>query len=342
MCQLSEVSELVEAKHFYPEGDPTEHLLIYLRELDTHGFLQIVDDKGNTLLILSIVSILSTLSALIKESASVGPPTALQTKGIIAEENISTIFPGILATTLARYLTQLQLCLQVANPGRLHVIGSELPLSADQQVGENSPLIFFPCCIAAESSHCRKWMKPKQVFFQGFFIKVAGKYEYLPLRFFHLLILNIAFTFVFPSSSRKSPLDIQHCTLWKSGIHWLAANGVEIFIELARDQRGIVAAGRSVVADERECVSMLSAVVEELFEAKSEFMNLDIFLIYPGELKEDIIPEHDAMQLFDMAEVQNALTRNYDSIPSTDCSRVLQRSDFSLLQTYTFWSKSRI
>ena len=342
MCQLSEASELVAAKHFYPEGDPTEHLLIYLRELDTHGFLKIVDDKGSSLLILNIVSVLSILSAQIKESASVGPPTTLQTKGIIAEENLITLFPGILVTTLVKYLTKLQLCLQVANPGHLHVIRSELPRSAVQQIGENLPLVFFPCCIATESSHGRKWMNPKQVFVQGFFIKVAGKYEYLPLRFFHLLILNIAFTFVFPSSSRISPLDIQQCTLWKSGIQWLAANGVEIFMELARDERGVVVAGRSVVAEERECVSMLSAVMEEIFEAKSEFMNLDIFLIHPGELKEDTIPDIDAMQLFDMTEVQNALTRNYDSIPSTDCSRVLQRSEFSLLQTYTFWSKSRI
>ena len=342
MCQLSKVSELVVAKHFYPEGDPTEHLLIYLRELDTHGFVQVVDGKGSSLLVLNIVSVLSILSTQIKEIASVGPPTTLQTNGIIAEENLSTIFPGTLVATLARYLTQLQLCLQVANPGHLHVVSSELPQSAVEQIGENSPLIFFPCCIHAESSHCRKWMKPKQVFFQGFFIKVTGKYEYLPLRFFHLLLLNIAFTFAFPSSSRKSPLDIQQCTLWKSGIQWLAANGVEVFIELARDQRGVVVAGSSVGAEERECVNMLSAVVEEIFETKSEFMNLDVFLIHPGELKEETIPESDAMQLFDMTEVQNALTRNYESIPSTDCSRVLQRSEFSLLQTYTFWSKSRI
>ena len=339
MCQLSEVSELVAAKHFYPEGDPTEHLLIYLRELDTHGFLQILGDKGSTLLILNIVSVLSILSAQIKESASVGPPTTLQTTGIIAEENLRNIFPGTLVTTLAKYLAKLQLCFQVANPGCFHVINSEMLQSAIEQVGENSPLIFFPCCIHAESPHCRKWMKPKQVFFQGFFIKVAGKYEYLPLRFFHLLLLNIAFTFTFSSSLRKSPLDTQHCTLWKSGIQWLSVNGVEVYIELARDQRGIVVAGR---AEERECVSMLSAVMEGIFEAQLEFMNFEVFLIHPEELKEDTIPKTAAMQLFDMTEVQNALTRNYENIPNTDCSRILQRSQFSLLQTYTFWSKSRI
>jgi hypothetical protein len=338
MCQLSEVSELVAAKRFYPEGDPTKHLLVYLRELDTQGFLHIVDDKDNSLLILNIASVLHTLSAQVEERASVGPSTTLHGKGIITEESLRTIFPDILVTSLAKYLTQLQLCLQVVNPGHLHVISSELPQSAVQQLGVNSPIIFFPSFIHAENVHCRKWMKPNQVFFQGFVVKVVGKHEYLPLRFFHLLLLNVAFPVAFPSSSTKSQLDIQRCTLWKSGIQWLVANGIEVFIELAKDQKRMVVAGRSAGDDERECVSMLSAVMEEILEAKSEFMNLDVFLISPGELQEDIVPKNDAMQLFDMTEVQNALTRSYESILSTDCSRVLQLSHFSLLRTYTFWN----
>jgi hypothetical protein len=342
ICQLSEVSELVAAKRFYPQGDPAEHLLVYLRELDTQGFLQIVDDKDNSLLILNIASVLHTLSAQVEERASVGPSTTLHGKGIITEESLRTIFPDILVTSLAKYLTQLQLCLQVVNPGHLHVISSELPQSAVQQLGVNSPIIFFPSFIHAENVHCRKWMKPNQVFFQGFVVKVVGKHEYLPLRFFHLLLLNVAFPVAFPSSSTKSQLDIQRCTLWKSGIQWLVANGIEVFIELAKDQKRMVVAGRSAGDDERECVSMLSAVMEEILEAKSEFMNLDVFLISPGELQEDIVPKNDAMQLFDMTEVQNALTRSYESILSTDCSRVLQLSHFSLLRTYTFWSKSEI
>ena len=334
VCQLSQVSELVTAMHFYPEGDPAEHLLIYLRELDKHGFLQIVNDKGNTLLILNIVSVLNTLSAQVKENASVG---LLQTKGIITEKGLQAIF---LVTSLAKYFTQLQLCLQVVNSGRLHVISSELQQSEVQQLGENSPLIFFPCFIHTENSHSRKWIKPKQVFFQGFFIGVAGKYEYLPLRFFHVLLLNIASTVAFPSSSMTRQFNIHHCTIWKSGMQWQAANGIEVFIEMARDQKGIIVAGRSAGDEERECVGMLSAVMEDILEAKSKFMKLEVFVISPGELQKNIIPESDVVQLFDVAEVQNALTRSYESIPSTDCGRVLQQSQFSLLQTYTFWSKS--
>ena len=345
MCQFSVVSDLVIAKHFYPDGEQTHvQLLIYLSELETHGFLHIVGD--NNTLILNIISVLSTLSSGMREIAlahDTSEPLSVQEFGIITEENFATLFPNniIDIPNISEYLSQLQLCVDIADPQYLfHAISRELLQSAVEQIGENSRCIFFPSCICTKSIHYNKWIKLRDnVFSKGFFLKVAESHQYLSIRFCHLLLLRVAFAFVFPSSSRMSQLGIECCAIWKSGIQWLAINGVEMFVELVEEQKGIVVAGRSDQAEEWKCESMLSAVMENILEVKSEFMRLDIYLIDPGDLKQDSIPESDTMHLFGITEIQNALVRKYESIPSVDRTTVLPISQISQMQKYTLWSK---
>ena len=346
MCQLSEVSELVTVKHFYPDGEQTELLLVYLRELETHGFLQVVGD--NNLLVLNITSILSTLSIGIKEvtlAHGASEALSLQKTGIITEDNLGTIFPNYTTDIpiISEYLSQLQLCMNIADPQHLlRAISHSYDLlqSAVKPTDENSRYVFFPSCIYTDNAHCQKWIKPRhEVFSQGFFLKATERYQYIPLRFFHLLLLRIAFAFIFPASSRMSQLGIECCTLWKSGIRWVTLNGVEMFVKLAEQQKGIVIAGRSDQEEVCVCENMLSAIIENIEEAKSEFLKLEVYLIDPGELKHDSIPESDAMHLFDMTEIQNALVRKYESVSSVDRTTVLPISQISQLQKYTLWSK---
>ena len=346
MCQLSVVSDLVIAKHFYPEGEQTELLLIYLRELETHGFLQVVGD--NNLLVLNITSVLSTLSTGIKEIAlahDASEALSLQKTGIITEENLGTIFLNHTTDIpiISEYLSQLQLCMNIADPQHLlHAISHAYDLlqSAVKPTDENSRYVFFPSCIYTENAHCQKWIKPRhEAFSQGFFLKATDRYQYLPLRFFHLLLLRIAFAFIFPASSRMSQLGIECCTLWKSGIRWVTLNGVEMFVKLAEQHKGIVIAGRSDQEEEWVCENMLSAIIENIEEAKSEFLKLEVYLIDPGELKHDSIPESDAMHLFDVTEIQNALVRKYESVPSVDRTTVLPSSQILQMQKYTLWGK---
>ena len=341
MCQLSVVSDLVIRKHFYPEEEQTELLLIYLRELETHGFLRVVGD--NKSLIVNIIPFLSTLSSEITEIALVhgaSEAPSVQGFGIVTEENFGTLFPNDIPN-ISEYLSQLQLCVDIADPRCLiRPISLELLQSPVQQIGENSRCIFFPSCIFTESVHCQKWIKLRdKVFCQGFFLKATEKYQYLPSRFFHLLLLRVAFVFVFPSSSRMSQLGVERCAIWKNGIQWLTINGIEMYVELVEEQTGIVVAGRSDQAQEWACENMLSDVMEDILEAKSEFMKLDIYLIDPVDLKQDSIPGSNTMHLFDMTEIQNALVRKYESVPSVDRSTVLPSSQILQMQKYTLWSK---
>ena len=59
--------------------------------------------------------------------------------------------------------------------------------------------------------------------------------------------------------------------MWKNGIHWLMHDGVDCFVEMVNNSKGMIIIAKSKEEQKYVCTEMLFKIVKELQEAKEEF-----------------------------------------------------------------------
>jgi hypothetical protein len=79
--------------------------------------------------------------------------------------------------------------------------------------------------------------------------------------------------------------------------------------------------------------------VGKVLEAKQEFCHslvADHYLISPDDMSKNLIPGVKGLHFFDMREIEEALTRNENTVVSTDGQKTLS---LSRLHIQRMWSK---
>ena len=59
--------------------------------------------------------------------------------------------------------------------------------------------------------------------------------------------------------------------MWKNGIHWLMKRGVEGFVEMVNNSKGMVVITRSQETRKHVCTEMLFKIIREIHQAKKAF-----------------------------------------------------------------------
>ena len=172
-------------------------------------------------------------------------------------------------------------------------------------------------------------------------------YDFFPPRFLHVLLLRLAFTFALPKTpgeldDEAAIVDVysRKCTLWKNGIHWLMESGVEVVVEVVKQNTAVLVMVRGSRDQEVECGDILSKVVVKVVEAKSDFCNVlkaNIYIVIPGDPRQSALPEMDQLQLFKARYIQEVLLKGAEGAVRRD--GYLPSSDLICLQSQTVWSK---
>ena len=66
----------------------------------------------------------------------------------------------------------------------------------------------------------------------------------------------------------------RRCHMWKSGIHWLMEEGVECFMEVVKECKGVVVVVRSEEGCAVECDSVFMAVVQKVLDTAKLYSQL--------------------------------------------------------------------
>ena len=137
---------------------------------------------------------------------------------------------------------------------------------------------------------------------------------------------------------------IRHrCNAWKNGIHWLMESGVEGFVEVVKESRGVVVVMRS--RNERKCGEILSGVLKKILNVLKEFCHglmTTEYLFDPKELHPlSSLPEIDSLQLYLMSDVKRVLSGNEEMmVISEDGKKGMETSDIGFLRQYPLWGES--
>ena len=318
-----------------------------VKELHEIGLLMIIgrneDHIENSLLLMNTPSLTKEVHQLLfskeaKEKLSHKVSPRYAEMGIFPERVISSLLPEHITKEC---LVQLQYCQEFSHAE----VG--LNCSVIENVASDDLLLYFPALCNLNSEH-RKWNPdPNLDFSIGWYAKCTEKLDFLPPRFSHVLLLRLTFMFALPTATFQTTdlalsLNVLkqncHCTMWKSGIHWLMSEGIECVVEVVNESRGVVVVVKSRKKHSYQCVHMLAQIVSVITEAKGEFC-------YSVSLQSHIMKSDDPSsysnedKLYEINKMKSALTNHDETVLSESGHVSLDLEILDPIRCHTFWSK---
>ena len=257
-----------------------------IMELHTVGLLLVIESMSGKvedyLLLLNISKLTNEVHKLLFSKNSTQSFLS-STESDLCSANMGILPQTYLASILPEYVTteclvQLQYCQEFSH--------AEVKLDYSVITTKDfcaPQLLYFPALCGTERR--KSIITPEFYDYSiGWYIRCCGKFDYLPPRFLHVFLLRLAHTFALPAAHEQpsspaaegndaSTLQLynRRCTMWKNGIHWLMEEGVECYVEMVNNSKGVVIVAKSESVHISTCTEMLFKIIQEIHQAKEEF-----------------------------------------------------------------------
>ena len=276
-------------------------------------YLSILSDKGlvlflrkeivsNSWIVINKSSLLAEVNGVLfnQNIKRLPIPTSSNT-GIVHVSDLQKLFPIYDTNMLIDFLISMEFC---------HVIDSDTldtiitNLSSSDHVS-NVDVLFFPALITAEppldlNDHIKSGF--------GWCLYCPKRFQFLSVRFLHVLLLQLAYRFCLPCPLKAGELDIEssvqqfdrHCTVWKNGIYWKHSN--EVLVEVTDNNRCVTVfvSNDKGVKSQKVCCSVIKLVLS----LQKQFC--------PCEINEYIIPSGSLADIRSKAISERLLYRVND------------------------------
>ena len=347
-CKFQDlVSHIKETGICLPSA--AESLYPLVEQLHHVGLLMIIgsrcDKLENHILLLKISKLTNEVHELLfcsKASDSDDNTTSLYANmGILPQRYLNSILPKHITTDC---LVQLQYCQSFS-----HVEVKVDYIAPSETEDPSSPTLFyFPALCKTEKKDCITTPQDFN-YYIGCYVECKGKFDYFPPLYLHVLLLRLAYCYALQVPQENSSTDseptlaiVQHyncrCTMWKNGIHWLMQEGVECFVEMVNNSKGIVVVTKSEETQKSVCIEMLCKIIREILEVKKEFCDPVTLQHYVID-SDDPASFNDKDKLFAMSEVECVLREGRSLIVSVNGRGLLESAKVDYLMKWTFWSK---
>ena len=310
-CSLRTLIEHIEETGIYlPNTASSLHPIVL--ELHSLGFLMSIsatNDLECSMLFLDISKLTNEVHQHLFSSSEV-PNVSM---GILPRKYLKSILPEYINTEC---LVQLQYC-QEFNHTEV-----KLCMELSQDFTTDPFCFYFPALCTAER---------KEITFLDLFtysiswsFKCSSRFKYFPPRFLHVLLLRLAYKFALPVPYDQSFEETaeklvqrynRRCTMWKSGIHWLMQEGIECFVEMVNNSKGIIIITKAKKEQKYVCTEMLFKIIKEIQDTKEDICRIIILKEYlmnsddPGSFD-------DEDKLHFISEVKDVLRSGQPSVIS--------------------------
>ena len=199
--------------------------------------------------------------------------------GIVHVSVLQKLFPKYDINMLIDFLKSMEFCC-VIDSDTLNAITTNL--SSSDHVS-NVDILFFPALITAEppqdlNDHFKNGF--------GWCLYCPNPFQFLSVRFLHILLLRLAYLYSLPSHLKVDDLDTtspiqqlnRYCTVWKNGIYWKHQN--DVVVEVTDNNRCVTV----FISNDKEVESqkMCCSVIKLVLSLQKQFC--------PCKIKEYIIP----------------------------------------------------
>ena len=330
-------------------GLSTDALLGWAKELESHGYVLVLWNKTNpsdSWIIPHIKQFINTVHEQLFSEKAKHLRGFSSNLGLIPVSQLSVLFPHLPPSVLVSCFELLQYCFKIDD----HNVLVENLTKGSQVSGERTEYLFFPALLEGVRSEVKWIISGDGVCALGWYLSCKGKCSFFPPRFVYVLLLKLAIEYSLPHHDDEYNDHTPHhkmmgcrCDVWKNGIHWLMESGVEGFVEVVKESRGVVVVMRSEC--EMKCGRMLSLVVRKISDILKEFCHALMtteYLLDPKELQTlSSLPEVDSLQLYLMSDVKRVLSeKESNMVISKSGKGVIKSSVIGFLREYPLWGKS--
>ena len=238
-------------------------------------YLSILSDKGLVLFlrnenIVSNIWIVINKSTLLAEVNGVlfnqnikrlPIPTSSNT-GIVHVSDLQDLFPTYDTSMLIDFLISMELC-HAIDSDTLNAITTNL--SSSEKISDLE-VLFFPALITTEppsdlNEHFKRGF--------GWCLYCPNPFQFLSVRFLHVLLLQLAYLYSLPRCrkvgklDKKSPMQQlnRRCKVWKNGIYWKYINDVVVEVTDHNRYVTVFVSNDEGVESQKICCSVIKLVL---------------------------------------------------------------------------------
>ena len=145
----------------------------------------------------------------------------------------------------------------------------------------------------------------------GWCLYCPNKFQFLSVRFLHVLLLRLAYLFCLPCCHKVGELDAtspvlqlnRHCTVWKNGIFWKHRN--DVIVEVTNDNRCVTVFVSNVKGTESQ--KICCSIIKIVLSLQKQFCpcKIEEYIILSGSLSDirsKAISERILYKLSDVAQ----------------------------------------
>ena len=189
-----------------------------------------------------------------------------------------------------RYMQQMILCVEIDLEALKQIEGFETTSLAREE-----SYFFFPTLINKQHPS-DTWKFNKECYLTGWCLTCNEPWHFFTSRFLQLLLISLARQFALvpqPQCSRTLLELAPGCKLWKNGIRWLDADGIETVVEVTEQSTSVVLMMRCLKGNEMSCIKHRSSVIQQILQIKDKCCSgiaPKEYLLHPHCLKTYPIP----------------------------------------------------
>ena len=254
--------------------------------------------------------------------------------GIIPRNVLEAILPKNIPKEC---LVQFQYCQLISHKD----VGAFPSLTPSDSTDQS--FLFFPALCSVDKSEM-SWVTPPDLSYSiGWLARCADPFDYFPPRFLHVLLLRLVFRFTLCAQNEASGASPDHrhfqriCTMWKTGVHWLMAEGVECMVEMVNGKR-LVVITKSEGDNSGNCISVFRRVISSVMETRVDLchsIKLQLFLLDCTDESVDYLSDD---HLFAFDKVEEALhSEGNNWIPSVSGNAEMNSSRLLFMRMFTHW-----
>ena len=244
--------------------------------------------------------------------------------GVVPFSAIESDFPGHDPNMIVSFLSHLEFCHVIADKEVLDLIGDR-PAHSTTGSASLEPYLFFPHLVSIEC--------PQEIWgaddnceykYKCGWLLWCSEHFFTP-RFLQIILLWLAFSFALETPIRKhKDHPAIHgqcfCSIWKNGISWLNADGIEVVVEMREQNQVVAVMMRCIGRSTTECIHLRSSIIQKILLAKNRFCpeaSTTESFIHPHELQYPLSSPQD-LTLFSMHDVAKSIVTTKPCVRYSD------------------------
>ena len=249
---------------FIPTTIP--HLVDICHQLNDKGHIVFLQDETTPENSFIVIGYNELLSEIEKTEFAQHHNSSNKSTGVVPCIRLHTYFKGFDIEMIKKFLIYLKLAHPIKDLEILEYI-------QDNKTEPPQDYIFCPALIQVEPFAVSKWYRQQYSYHFGWILSCTKFDHFLDDRFLQVLILRLAFQRKHAKSSSLSPALERLCSVWKTGLCWSTADGLEVRVQVhGMKTVSLLIQARGVSA---ELFHVQSSSIRKIVEAAVQFSPSD-------------------------------------------------------------------